>query len=814
MKGDFSRLRFNPARGYSAVLQQQGRVSLDADANEQSAIASYLRDTANTDIIGRFGGPAGDAGFRIVLQGTHILIEPGRYYVDGILVQNPIRLDYDKQPHLDHVLSAEELLLEVVRGDGAVTLQLTLEVWERLVTALDDPCLLEPALSQADTTARLQTVWRVVGVLNDARTLVPAGSTDVYIQAPVYSQPVLAGCANAADPIENLTSCCQAMYRTVPPSRTGAMGADTVASADCGCEPIPAAGYQGLENQLYRVEIHHGGTLETATFKWSRENGSVVTGVTDINGATLTVLSLGPDANLGFQAGQWVELSDDRYVFATVPNRPGELYQIHAVETGTSQVTLTTAVTGIDTARNARMRRWDQCGPNAGANGIALSAIPIALENGIEVTFRKGDYVAGDYWTFAARTANGQIDWPPCGGDGAFFQLARFTRVYAAPLACIHRRDLDGNDQDFQQISFTGLQLSDADQQIVDQRLFQVDDCRLLFPPLTALCGTNAAGALHVLSISWSNDSIMTFDQLVASGLTVTLDQAATGPISGASFSVSLEVAAPAASDPAKGLTLNPLTLPTTVLRGITILDTYANISASGTTLSWQIPFTPADPAQSIVLLYIDELLSFGAPAGWFARVRVRLSGRSIWSNSAAGLQYLDGQAFGQPSTRADGTPSVGLQFPSGDGARTSDFESWFYLAPELLVVSVTVKYPRLTIETNANGTLSVYAAGNKQAVTPEATVTVNYPAPVATTINLVLQYPAAYPNVIQIPSTVQIPEQGTSQSFPITVLSNTQNTDAETFHIIASLTSALGKASSASASFIVTGIPVPSPLQ
>src|ERR1700733_10856622 len=127
MKGDFSRLRFNPAREYSAVLQQQGRVSLDADANEQSTIVSYLRDTANTDIIGRFGGPAGDAGFRIVLQAAHIVIEPGGYCVDGILVQNPIRLDYDKQPHLDHVLSAEELLLEVVRGDGAVTLQLTLE---------------------------------------------------------------------------------------------------------------------------------------------------------------------------------------------------------------------------------------------------------------------------------------------------------------------------------------------------------------------------------------------------------------------------------------------------------------------------------------------------------------------------------------------------------------------------------------------------------------------------------------------------------------------------------------------------------------
>jgi len=38
MKGDFSRLRFRPDKNYTSVLQQQGRVALDADANEQCAI--------------------------------------------------------------------------------------------------------------------------------------------------------------------------------------------------------------------------------------------------------------------------------------------------------------------------------------------------------------------------------------------------------------------------------------------------------------------------------------------------------------------------------------------------------------------------------------------------------------------------------------------------------------------------------------------------------------------------------------------------------------------------------------------------------
>ena len=42
---------------------------------------------------------------------------------------------------------------------------------------------------------------------------------------------------------------------------------------------MPAtSGYLGVENQLYRVEVHTGGTVAAdhgPTFKWSRENGSV-----------------------------------------------------------------------------------------------------------------------------------------------------------------------------------------------------------------------------------------------------------------------------------------------------------------------------------------------------------------------------------------------------------------------------------------------------------------------------------------------------------------------------------------------------------
>ena len=251
-KGDFSRIRFERRKNYTAVLEQQGRVALDADANEQCYIDEYLRRSETVDVVGQYGGPAGDAGFGITLvsQELPIQIGSGRYYVDGLLCDNPVSRSYDCQPFLiDPAVNGTTLLSELESANGRDVIQVYLEVWQRLVTDLDDPCLREPALGQADTTARLQTVWRVV-----AELAVADGQ-----QAP--SGPA------------GMTPCCQQMYAAASPPSTGTMSAGTAGpSADCGCEPIAAAGYQGIENQLYRVQIHQEGDETTATFNWSREN--------------------------------------------------------------------------------------------------------------------------------------------------------------------------------------------------------------------------------------------------------------------------------------------------------------------------------------------------------------------------------------------------------------------------------------------------------------------------------------------------------------------------------------------------------------
>ena len=70
-------------------------------------------------------------------------------------------------------------------------------------------------------------------------------------------------------------------------------------------------GYRGLQNQLYRVEIHAGGEAGGATFKWSRENGSVIFPILSISGKAVTLGHLGDGGRSGLDVGDWVEIVDD-----------------------------------------------------------------------------------------------------------------------------------------------------------------------------------------------------------------------------------------------------------------------------------------------------------------------------------------------------------------------------------------------------------------------------------------------------------------------------------------------------------------------
>ncbi|MFB7469380.1 DUF6519 domain-containing protein [Kitasatospora sp. NPDC056184] len=449
MHADFSRLTFRPGKHYSAVLTQQGRVQLDADANEQAAIERYQLRTLAADLIGRHGGPAAAAGFAIGhVPGSHDLddltIGGGRYYVDGVLCeadrpepapavsdddspdgedlrQGPAGWTYWDQPdaYRDQDLPGDRL-------PGEFPFLVYLKVWERSVTAVEDPEIRETALGAAmpDTAARAKVVWQVLA-LPAAELSLPEGGGAPQVRAAFDAW------AEARE-----RPACALAARARRPER---------ASED-PCLAHPEAGYRGPENQLYRVEVHRGGSAEGgATFTWSRENGSVVLPITSVEGVWVDLTSLGDDDRLALSVGDWVEVTDSAHLSRT---EPADLLQVEETDLPGRRVRLSAEPpppTGRLPERHPFLRRWDHRAPR-GRDAVPLSggALPLReggwldLEDGVQVYFRPcGTYTRGDHWLVPARTATGDVEWPRNAAGEPLLHPPAGPRLHHAPLAWI-----------------------------------------------------------------------------------------------------------------------------------------------------------------------------------------------------------------------------------------------------------------------------------------------------------------------------------------------------------------------------------------
>ena len=97
MKGDFSHRALDPHRNFAGVLQQQGRVLLDRDWNDQTSITRHWQDQAGRDVIGPevaavpSGGQDGFAitGAAVVGGQVELQVNPGRIWADGIVCYLP-----------------------------------------------------------------------------------------------------------------------------------------------------------------------------------------------------------------------------------------------------------------------------------------------------------------------------------------------------------------------------------------------------------------------------------------------------------------------------------------------------------------------------------------------------------------------------------------------------------------------------------------------------------------------------------------------------------------------------------------------------
>ncbi len=434
MKGDFTRLTFDPQKHYTGVLKQQGRVDLDADWNEYVEIRDYLSRTEAQDVIGLCGVPQDSNGFEIKV-GAYVgglAISPGRIYVDGILCEN----DSAKPVPL---VGQEHLPGYEIPTDSGVYIAY-LDVWKRHMTAIEDCDIREVALGGPDTTTRVMTVWQVrlekIGELADLAAIecIYLGSCWKPEGRPFGGQ--LRAQAKLQDPAAAL------------------------------CLPTPSVEYRGLENRLYRVEIHDSGDLGKATFKWSRDNGAVVFPVPpgDINGDKVTLSRLGRDQVLTLHEGDWVEILGDE---TELWNKPGTLTQVKQItQVGPAglgeigwELVLKDDVSIHAGESHLKLRRWDQ-----GKDAITVNSGPIELEDGVLVEFQgmaANCFQTGDYWLIPARTALRDVLWPK-DGDTPTFEYRHGIHHHYCPLALLT----------FDQGDWT-----------------LVRDCRELFPPLTRAGG-------------------------------------------------------------------------------------------------------------------------------------------------------------------------------------------------------------------------------------------------------------------------------------------------------------------------------------
>jgi len=508
MAVDLSRVTFDPSKHYSALLHQQGRVSIDADLNEAQDIGRYREETTTADVIGPTGSPRAGGGYAVtVVPGSRdLLISAGRMYVDGILAEltpTPVTVtmtgpDQVTVPTFDldgHAFAAGQWVqLSVGAGnpsvmqvqavtppvagqaDGVLTLDGTiagyaegqaatmgrqaslacqpdsyaplpellqpgwyrayLDVWNQEETWIQDPQTREIALGGPDTAGRLR----------------------VRAQVKIYRDPLASNaCPDAFG----------AGWAAGFPATTGTLTAQidprTVASSPCLIPP--GLGYQGPENQFYRVQIDQAGNDGAgATIKWQRDNASVRTPVTLVNGTTADVTNVGLDDTRGFSALDLVEPSDDR---SDLDGAPWPLQVVATQPTQSPpQIQLQTPLPPIDPLLHAKLARWDGSAqiPPSGANQW------ITLEGGLQVFFAAGSYRSGDYWLIPARTATdvnpGTIEWPTDDAGNALPLPPAGIRHHYAPLALVR---------------FNGL--------VFDQAV----DCRPAFPALTAITASDVS---------------------------------------------------------------------------------------------------------------------------------------------------------------------------------------------------------------------------------------------------------------------------------------------------------------------------------
>jgi hypothetical protein len=356
MSGDTSRFTYDEANRYSRVLEQQGRVRLDADFNEAVEIELARERKLARDIVGDAAVPRATTphAFEITAGVNDLLIGAGRMYVDGLVAEafagDP--LTYTTQPFYPDPPPLATAGLRALAY---------LDVWERELTDVQEPLLRDVALRGLDTTFRTQTIWQV----------------------KLVNRPGI-----------NCNTDLDAIFPPSPARMTVHVAAPPPAVDPC---LLPqSGGFRDVDNRHYRVTIH-GSSPSQQQVLFARD--PIESAVTLIaTGNVLTVERLGRDLLLRFAIGDDVEFLTERRVLR---NEPGILAKIVDLDPAASTVTLSgAAIPATELGTRAWLTVWHGVRPLP-----ATLPATLVLESGISVEFTGGTPHHADFWTFAARAA-------------------------------------------------------------------------------------------------------------------------------------------------------------------------------------------------------------------------------------------------------------------------------------------------------------------------------------------------------------------------------------------------------------------------
>jgi hypothetical protein len=362
---------------------QQGRVQMDADWNEQIDITDYRDRLFTEDFLGDTVGPSMGAGFAIGVTADQqdLTIGLGRYYVNGLLVENSNSLYFTNQTDYPNATLPTQ--------DGVYLAYL--DVWQRSLSVADDADMAESALGGADTATRLYTVAQV--------KLMPVDSTGItnLTYNALFD-------ANAAidSPAYNNAQQWNAMANRLPSNMQAAQLLPDVTTMTSNVDTT------------YRIQIHEGGNVTQATYKTSIDNPlvQVIISAIDASNNIVTLATQPLDDQLAFAVGQWLELST---AVRDTAKMPGDMVQITAADNVVLTVSGEIGADVVEAANtpsgDAIARRWQQ-----NAIGVTNSN-KNPLEVGLAINFLGNAFENGNYWQITTDTVNHTINWPSSNGQ-------------------------------------------------------------------------------------------------------------------------------------------------------------------------------------------------------------------------------------------------------------------------------------------------------------------------------------------------------------------------------------------------------------